>query len=88
MGPGGQGGRIRVITPRRFPATARPQDGLAAAIQHSASILPSQCGSPLLGLDGKALGLNIAPGYGLPARVVAREIRKLAKTGNAGDGNE
>ena len=84
LGPGGQGGRIRLITPRRSLVAGHPQDGFPAALQHSASVLPSQCGSPLLGLDGKALGLSIAPGYALPASVVAREIRKLAKRGNAG----
>ena len=82
--PGGQGGRIRLITPRRSLTTVHPQDGYPAALQHSASVSPSRCGSPLLGLDGKALGLSIAPEYALPASVVAREIRRLAKRGSAG----
>ncbi len=83
--PGRQGGPIRVITPRPSFVAVPSQDGYPAALQHSARISPGQCGSALLGLDGKALGLSIAPGYALPASVVVREARRLtSRVGAAG----
>lgn len=34
--------------------------GFAAALQHDTVLLPSQCGGPLVDLDGKAVGINVA----------------------------
>jgi len=52
------------------------------AMQHDAALQPSQCGGPLLNLDGKAVGLNIAragriASYALPASLVRRIISEL-----------
>jgi len=80
-GPGGRIGGIRITTPRRTSQGNRHQDGFPAACQHGASVSPGCCGAPLVGLDGKALGLHIASGssasYALPAAVVIQELAKL-----------
>ena len=34
--------------------------GFEAALQHDTVLLPSQCGGPLVDLDGKAVGINVA----------------------------
>ena len=84
--PGNLPGGIRIITRSRGRTRrgSRRQDGFPAVLQHDASLRPSHCGSPLIGLDGKALGLNIAstsaPGStALPAALVRQQIAKHAK---------
>jgi serine protease Do len=52
------------------------------AMQHDAVLQPEQCGGPVLNLDGKAIGLNIAragriASYALPASLVNRIIAEL-----------
>ena len=52
------------------------------AIQHDSVLEPWQCGGPLVNLDGKAIGLNIArsgrvASYALPAPLVRKAIEKL-----------
>lgn len=52
------------------------------AMQHDTVLQPWQCGGPLLNLDGKAVGLNIAragriASYALPASLVKRIIAEL-----------
>ncbi len=52
------------------------------AIQHDTVLEPWQCGGPLVDLDGKAVGLNIAragrvASYALPAALVERLIAEL-----------
>ena len=39
---------------------SRRRDGFAAVFQHDALVDPDQCGGPVLDLDGRALGINIA----------------------------
>jgi len=51
-------------------------------IQHDTVLLPNQCGGPLLTLDGKAIGINIAradrtASYAIPAHVVRTVIARL-----------
>ena len=53
-----------------------------AVIQHDAVLRPTDCGSPLVNLEGKAIGLNIARAgrtetYALPADVVIPLIKDL-----------
>ncbi len=52
------------------------------AIQHDTVLQAWQCGGPLVNLDGKAVGLNIAragrvASYALPADLLQRAIQKL-----------
>ena len=62
--------------------------GFAAVIPHDLAIAPTDCGGPLVDIDGRCLGLNIAralrvTSYALPADVVQRtveQIRARAKT--------
>lgn len=49
--------------------------GFDSIIQHDSVLAPDECGGPVVGLSGKALGLNIARGgrtetYALPAKTV------------------
>lgn len=56
--------------------------GFEQVIQHDTVLEPWLCGGPLVNLDGKAIGLNIAraervASYALPAKVVKQVIEKL-----------
>src|SRR5439155_17629799 len=57
-------------------------EGFELAIQHDTVLEAWQCGGPLLNLDGKAVGLNIAraarvASYALPAHLAKQSIEKL-----------
>jgi serine protease Do len=59
--------------------------GFALAIQHDSVLRPADCGGPIVDLDGKAVGLNIAragrvESYALPASLVRETIAKLLAT--------
>ncbi len=62
--------------------------GFAAVIPHDLAIAPTDCGGPLVDLDGRCLGVNIARAlrvatYALPSSVVqetVERIRARAKT--------
>ena len=59
--------------------------GFAMAIQHDSVLRPADCGGPIVDLDGKAVGLNIAragrvESYALPAAVVRESVDKLLQT--------
>jgi len=72
--------------------SARTQ-GFDRVIEHDTVLEPWQCGGPLVNLDGKAIGLNIARAsrvatYALPAAMVEQVLAKLkaqpaASTGTA-----
>jgi serine protease Do len=56
--------------------------GFAEALQHDTVLEPHQCGGPVIDLDGKAVGVNIAragrvASYALPARVVLAVVDDL-----------
>lgn len=56
--------------------------GFTSIIQHDTVLAPDQCGGPVVGLSGKALGLNIARGgrtesYALPAKAVVEVYKNL-----------
>lgn len=58
------------------------RSGFPAALQHDTVLAPDQCGSPLLGLDGSAVGLNIARAgrvatYAIPAADVQASVARL-----------
>jgi serine protease Do len=59
--------------------------GFPLAIQHDSMLRPSDCGGPIVDLDGKAVGLNIAragrvESFALPATVVREAVKKLLET--------
>jgi serine protease Do len=75
---------------RLGPADADPLHGVSSlvasgfpsAFQHDCVILPRECGGPLLDLEGRALGVNIArvdrtASYALPAAEVQRIVERL-----------
>jgi serine protease Do len=56
--------------------------GFPAALQHDTVLRPNQCGGPLVGLDGKVLGINIARAgrvvsYAVPSDVVMTMLDDL-----------
>jgi serine protease Do len=56
--------------------------GFPAALQHDTVLKPNQCGGPLVGLQGKVLGLNIARAgrvvsYAIPGDVVVKLLEDL-----------
>lgn len=59
--------------------------GFVLAIQHDSVLRPVDCGGPIVDLDGKAVGLNIAragrvESYALPASIVKEAVAKLLQT--------
>ena len=57
-------------------------EGFEQAIEHDSVLPPWMCGGPLVNLDGKAVGLNIARAdrvatYALPARLVKQSLDSL-----------
>ncbi len=59
--------------------------GFASVIQHDSVLKPSECGGPIVDLDGKAVGINIAragrvESYALPASVVREAVKKMLAT--------
>ncbi len=56
--------------------------GFTSIIQHDSVLAPDECGGPVCGLSGKALGLNIARGgrtesYAIPAKTVIEIYQDL-----------
>ncbi|MFO0943510.1 MAG: PDZ domain-containing protein [Pirellulales bacterium] len=63
------------------PISAR-STGFGRIFMHDTVILPNQCGGPILNLDGKAVGINIARAgrvstYALPADTINPIIKRL-----------
>ena len=59
--------------------------GFPLAIQHDSVLRPADCGGPVVDIDGKVVGLNIAragrvESYALPAELVRETVDKLLKT--------
>ncbi len=69
--------------PRRLDGeVSQRADGFEVAIEHDTVLPPWLCGGPLVNLDGKAIGLNIARAsrvttYALPSRLVRRIFANL-----------
>ncbi len=62
--------------------------GFPEVLQHDTDLFPNQCGGPLYGISGKAIGLNIAraariKSYALPAAAVQKVYRELLKLGES-----
>jgi serine protease Do len=61
---------------------SRRAEGFEEAIEHDTVLQPWLCGGPLVNLEGKAIGLNIARAgrvstYALPAKLVQRIVENL-----------
>jgi hypothetical protein len=56
---GGAVGAVRAISGMSGGVSGRRR-GFPEALRHDARILPDACGGPLLDLDGRAVGVNIA----------------------------
>ncbi len=61
---------------------SRRRAGFDSIIQHDSVLAPDECGGPVIGLSGKALGLNIARGgrtesYAMPAQSVLKIYEDL-----------
>jgi serine protease Do len=61
---------------------SRRAEGFERALQHDSVLQPWHCGGPLLNLEGKAIGVNIAragrvASYALPASLVKEIIERL-----------
>src|SRR4051812_32300241 len=59
--------------------------GFPLAIQHDSVLRPTECGGPIVNLDGKVVGLNIAragrvESYALTASIVRETVEKLLQT--------
>jgi serine protease Do len=61
------------------------RSGFPVVIQHDSVLRPAECGGPIVDLDGKAVGLNIAragrvESLALPASVVRESLKTLLAT--------
>ena len=87
---------VELHTDRRVPTNTQERiwgplsgvrTGFALVLQHDTVLTPEQCGGPLIGLDGRALGVNIARAgrvetLALPAASVQAAVgRMLAAAG-------
>jgi serine protease Do len=68
---------------------SRRSEGFEQAIEHDSILPPWLCGGPLVNLDGKAIGLNIARAsrvstYALPARLVKQILESLKSKSKSG----
>ncbi len=64
--------------------------GFEQAVQHDTVLEPHECGGPVLNIDGKAVGINIAragrvSSYALPAKLIVAVLDDL-KSGDLADG--
>jgi len=67
--------------------------GFPSVIQHDSVLKPSECGGPLVDLDGKAVGINIARAgrvetFALPSSVVREAVKKMLETHHTSTGVE
>ena len=69
--------------------TSLIRSGFPLAFQHDSLLTPRECGGPVLGLDGRAVGVNIARAgrtetYAVPAKAVREVVRRLQRRVEAG----
>ncbi|MFP6854165.1 MAG: trypsin-like peptidase domain-containing protein [Opitutales bacterium] len=70
---------------RMSGAVSKRKDNFPMIIQHDVSLPPTAMGGPVLDLDGKAMGVNVArvdrvTTYALPAKLVRETLEKLRST--------
>lgn len=72
--------------PERLTGTlSRRSEGFEQVLEHDTVLPPWLCGGPLVDLDGKVIGINIARAgrvstYALPAKIVRRVLQTLKST--------
>ena len=69
------------------------RSGFPVALQHDTVLRPNQCGGPLVGLDGYAVGLNIARAsrigsYAIPASAIPGILEGLLAAAEGANGAE
>ena len=62
---------------------SRRRNGFPACLQHDANVGPGDCGGPLIDLDARVVGINIARAshsatLAIPAEIVRRLVRELS----------
>ncbi|MFI5380275.1 MAG: S1C family serine protease [Tepidisphaerales bacterium] len=82
-----QPSRAEIMNSMGGPLSLR-NNGFPDIFQHDTVLKPADCGSPVVDLDGKAIGINIAragrtESYAIPADVVKAVVEELKATGNA-----
>jgi serine protease Do len=76
-------GRARAMNEMSGPLS-KIKGGFPEALQHDIPILPSQCGGPLLNLNGKCLGINVSRAgrvktFAIPANDIQAILAEVAK---------
>ncbi|MDX1948509.1 MAG: PDZ domain-containing protein [Pirellulaceae bacterium] len=66
-------------------ALSERRAGFASVLQHDSVLKPSECGGPIVDLEGKVVGINIARAgrvetFALPASLVREAVKKLVET--------
>jgi len=74
---------------RRSGPLSRVRSGFPAAFQHDTILRPSHCGGPVVDVEGRVIGLNIARAgrtgsYAIPAAEVVRVLERLRSEAGAG----
>jgi serine protease Do len=81
--PGTKGGKSRGDVQNNMGSKLSDRRaGFPVILQHDSVIKPNDCGGPLVNLDGKVLGINIAragrtESYSIPSEVVRPLVEKL-----------
>jgi serine protease Do len=62
------------------------RSGFSQVLQHDCPLRPNQCGGPLVDLDGRVVGINIAragrvESYALPSQLVQARLARLKASG-------
>jgi S1-C subfamily serine protease len=75
---------------RMSGAVSKRKDNFPMIIQHDVSLPPSAMGGPVLDLNGKSLGINVArvdrvTTFALPAKIVRETFEKLKQAGRSNE---
>jgi serine protease Do len=81
-GRGGRGGRGRLDQNRMGSEPSERKDGFPTILQHDTVLKPTECGGPLVDLEGRVIGINIAragrvESDAIPSEVVVPLIAEL-----------
>lgn len=75
----------RESSERLAGAVSEVRDGFPSAFEHDSVLTPDEVGGPIVGLDGKAVGINIArvgrtASYAIPSLALQPVIARLTRT--------
>jgi serine protease Do len=76
-------GKAEVKAKMRLASSSEPRQSYPFVLQHDSHIRPDECGGPLVDLDGRMVGLNIArphayQSYAIPVEALKPLLRDLA----------